>query len=151
MLQTSSVLARLRNDFPNITFKKDSNFLWSPENQTIHYSDSQNDALLIHEVAHALLDHKNYTRDINLLKMERDAWTYASTNLADRYQVVISPSVIDEMLDSYRNWMHERSLCPNCQSTGVQTARKTYTCVACESKWYVNEARSCELRRHLIK
>ena len=150
MPSTRSLLANLRRDFPDITFAEGSPFRWSPEQRTVYYADSRDGASLLHEVAHAQLAHTHYTRDIELLQMERDAWEYTA-RLTKQYNVAIDPDHIETMLDSYRDWLHARSICPSCQATGVQTDIKHYHCLACLATWKVNEARSCALRRYKVQ
>lgn len=108
-------------------------------------------ASLLHELAHAILDHKTYARDIELIELERDAWTHAQATLAPTYNIAIGTNQIEDALDTYRDWLHARSTCPNCQATGVQTERNAYKCLACLSKWRVNDARICALRRYKIR
>jgi lipopolysaccharide biosynthesis regulator YciM len=106
--------------------------------------------LLIHELAHALLNHKNYRRDIELIEMETAAW-HEAKQYGEKYNVEIKEDVIQDHLDTYRDWLHARSSCPNCLATGYQTKHLTYECPACTHSWKVNEARLCALRRYGIK
>lgn len=151
MLSITSLVNKLQEDYPNITFSEGADFYWSPSDNTVYY-DAGSDSLesLLHELAHGLLGHVSYTRDVQLLEMERDAWNHARTILASRYGVVISKEMMEYALDSYRDWLHARSICPSCQATGVQMQKDTYKCLACRSKWRVNEARVCALRRYKI-
>lgn len=148
---STTLLQALKKDFPDISFVKSDLFHWSPEKKTVYYRNTSDSASLMHEIAHASLGHAEYGYDIELLKMERDAWEYARSVLAKKYQVKISADQADMMLDTYRDWMHSRSLCPNCQATGIQSDKNRYTCLACTNSWKVNEARSCALRRYKIK
>lgn len=150
MPSTISLAAKLTEDFPSFRFTPGETFQWSPEESTIHYVESADPALLLHEVAHAILGHTSYVNDIDLLKMERDAWELASTVLAKKYDAHVSPEVREDMLDTYRGWLHSRSSCPGCRATGVQAAARLYTCLACKTTWRVNEARSCTLRRYVL-
>ena len=78
------------------------------------------------------------------------AWDKA-LQLAPEYDVAITDELIEESLDTYRDWLHSRSLCPHCNATGVQTATRHYQCLACHHAWRVNEARTCALRRYETK
>lgn len=151
MPSTTSLIDKLRHDFPRITFTASSTFHWSPDEQTIFYAEPIDAASLLHEVAHGVLSHTRYAYDIELLQMERDAWDYTLTTLAPRYATRIDRDQTEAMLDTYRDWLHDRSLCPTCDATGVQTAEHTYTCLSCRENWKVNEARSCALRRYKLK
>lgn len=152
MRSTSSLLNKLKVDYPDISFKPGDTFLWSPETKTVYYVHDKPDskALLLHEVSHGLLEHREYTRDIELLAMEAAAWEKAN-ELAKTYHFPISDTVAEEHLDTYRDWLHARSTCPECTATGYQTGRDTYSCPACNTDWRVNEARICELRRYKQK
>jgi len=147
MPKISSLAKTLAVTYPELSFKVSDDFRWSPDNTTIYYCDEAACELL-HETAHALLEHADYTRDIDLLKMERDAWTYAQQELAPRFNVEITDDGIEDALDSYREWLHARSRCPHCSQTGIQTEVKAYTCLGCDESWQTNDARRCALRRY---
>jgi hypothetical protein len=150
MPSTPSLLDKLRQDFPDIHLTPGDSFRWSPEERTVYYAGTDDTASLAHEVAHAALNHAAYTKDIDLIKMERDAWEYAVTTLAIQYGLEIADDTVQDALDTYRNWLHARSACPGCQATGLQTGMKTYACLACKAAWRVNEARACMLRRYTL-
>lgn len=141
---------RISEAYPDLHFVTSEEFRWSPNDQTIHYdeSDPQGDERLLHELAHALLGHSKYERDIELIALERDAWHHAKTVLALEFDASIDSNTIEDDLDTYRDWLHARSTCPNCRANGIQTATKEYTCVACQTIWRVNEAISCGLKRY---
>lgn len=151
MPSTSSLLKNLKKDLPAITFAPGDTFRWSPQEQAIYFANTTDAAALLHEVAHAALGHAKYAQDIELLQMERDAWHYTLTTLSQKYQVAINAEDIENMLDTYRDWLHDRSRCPSCEATGVQIEANRYSCLACHNSWRVNEARSCALRRYKIK
>lgn len=151
MPSTSSLVKQLSTAFPAITFQAGQDFTWSPTTKEIFYpSDSHDTARLLHELAHALLEHHRYDRDIQLLTMERDAWEFARAKLAPRYRVTVTEQDIQADLDTYRDWLHARSTCPHCSATGVQSDKNVYRCIACTTSWKVNEARFCQLRRRVI-
>lgn len=151
MPSTTSLATNLQNDFPAFVFTASDEFRWSPQDKTIFYDHTSDDtASLLHELSHALLDHTEYTKDIELIEMERDAWEYATSTLARKYNVTIGGDVVQNSLDTYRDWLHARSTCPQCKATGVQTKKNQYKCVMCGTKWRVNDARVCALRRYTI-
>ena len=85
-------LTKIKRDFPDITFKKGDVFSWSPKTQTVFYKNlrQKNDfAQLLHEIAHAKLQHESYQRDITLIDMERSAWEYAVDMLAPAYNLMV--------------------------------------------------------------
>ena len=151
MPSTTSLVKQLRRDFPDFTFSPGDRFYWSPKERAIYYDKTGDAVLLLHEVGHAMLSHANYRYDIELIKMEREAWDFTAATLAKKYIVEIADEKIEDMLDTYRNWLHDRSLCPHCKANGIQIAPSRYSCLACSSVWRVNEARSCALRRHTVK
>ncbi len=151
MPSMSSLNSKLKADYPTISFIEAEHFSWSPTTKTVSYSPTEPNAteLLLHELSHGLLDHHEYERDIQLLTMETAAWEQAK-KLSDNYGVSISEDVIQDHLDTYRDWMHARSTCPECKATGYQSGSVEYTCPACTHRWRVNEARLCGLKRFSI-
>lgn len=155
MESTTSLVKQLKNaNFatPNgkpISFSRGGGFYWSPKSTTVFYNSSNGSApeLLLHELGHALLGHGDYSKDIELIAMERDAWEQALLT-GKRFKVPIADDLVEEYLDSYRDWLHARSLCPYCAATGVQTAVRAYVCANCGGAWGVNEARTCALKRY---
>lgn len=152
MPSMSSLIQKLSTDYPAITFVEAEQFSWSPTSHTVSYSIKEVNAtsLLLHEVSHALLDHHEYQKDIQLLSMETAAWEKAK-ELAIPYKESISEDTIQDHLDTYRDWMHARSTCPECNATGFQSGKSEYTCPACTNTWRVNEARVCGLKRYKTK
>jgi hypothetical protein len=149
MQSTTSILKNLRSNYHQFTFKLGDDFHWSSPSNTIFYDNSSDNqyAFLFHELSHALLGHTNYSKDIELLSMERQAWELAS-QIAAKYQYSIDDYIIQTNLDSYRDWMHARSTCPGCKATGIQIDKRSYACPSCDQKWSVNDARTCALRRY---
>ncbi len=153
-MEKIGLLARLRADFPDLIFQNAHDFYWSPINATVFYKQIISDddrRTLLHELGHALLSHQNFTLDIDLIKMERDAWQYAQVHLAPTYEVSITDEHVEDALETYREWLHSRSRCPTCQMTGVQTGEKQYSCLGCSLRWKANDARRCSLRRYTKK
>lgn len=145
-----SLINRIQQDHPKLAFEVSDRFSWNPEDFTITYTTHYLPHKLLHEVAHSILNHTEYDRDIELLDMERVAWEKAA-QLGELYNIQVSIQAIEDALDTYRDWMHSRSICPVCSSTGIQNSTATYRCVSCYNLWRVNEARTCELRRYKIK
>lgn len=147
----TGLVETLRRDYPSLTFRASKEFLWIPQENIVEYSPSGDAAYLLHEIGHALLGHDSYAQDIELLSIERAAWTYATDHLARTYTVTISPDLVEESLDTYREWLHARSTCPHCNLNGIQSGPRLYRCVSCNATWSVNEARGCRLRRYAHK
>ena len=150
MQKMQSLTKKLSKNHPNISFKPGDTFSWSPAEATVYYRESSDDlALLLHEASHALLEHSAYSKDVELLAIERDAWE-KTREIAPVYGVHVDSGSIEEHLDSYRDWLHRRSTCPACGSNGIQTKQDTYRCLACDNLWRVNDARTCALRRYQL-
>lgn len=149
MPSITSLLPQLKTSYPQFQFTPADHAHWNPEDMTVYYNTASSPAELLHELSHALLGHKTYRRDIELIGIERDAWKYAR-QLAYTYNITITEEIIEDALDSYRDWLHQRSLCPECNATGLQSSRQTYRCLACRTVWRVNEAKLCALRRYKI-
>lgn len=142
------LIPKLSADFPQFTFTASDDFSWSPETKTVLYTPNEHaDALLLHELSHGLLDHTHYSRDVELLEIESAAWERAKL-LAPAYGITITDDIAEDHLDTYREWLHARSTCPNCTATGFQVSSNGYECPACTHRWRVNEARLCALRRY---
>jgi len=152
MPSTTSILTNLKNKYPQFIFKSNNNFYWSYLDNTIYYDENSPhmSIFLLHELSHALLGHNQYDYDIQLITMERQSWEHTIL-LAPSFDINIPDDLIQNTLDSYREWIHSRSTCPKCNATGLQIASNTYKCLACNDKWRVNEAKNCALRRYEIK
>ncbi len=154
MEKITSLLPKLRANAAKIphltglTLVPGEVFSWNHSACVITYDSQDEHAVehLLHEYGHALLNHADYTRDIQLIAMERDAWDEAQ-KVAAHLDVNIEQDIIESDLDSYRDWLHARSVCPNCNATGIQSGRNRYRCLACLQNWRVNDAKSCQLRR----
>ncbi len=151
MPSITPLINQLRSDYPQFIFKESPDSYWSHDEKTIYYNAGPDSvSLILHELAHGLLDHVDYKRDIELIAMEREAWDKAK-ELTDKYNLVIDNNFIQSNLDTYRDWLHARSTCPKCNATGMQTKPNIYSCLACNHKWTVNEARTCALKRYSKK
>ena len=63
----------------HLTLVQGEMFRWNHRACAIHYNPANSHACerLIHEYGHALLNHTGYSRDIELIAMERAAWQEA--------------------------------------------------------------------------
>ncbi len=142
----------LQPELKHLTLKQGEVFGWDHTACAITYAPHAPDteAYFLHECGHALLGHCGHPHDVELISMERAAWDKAH-ELGAQYGVTIDAALIESSLDTYRDWLHARSLCPLCSATGVQTATHGYRCLACAHEWRSNDARTCSLRRYRIK
>ncbi len=148
-----TLLAKLEKDFPELTFEAGTEFCWSPKTQCItYYADPDDETVaawsLLHEVAHADLGHNRYGSDFELLHMEAAAWHQAA-KLAEKYGYEISSDHIQDCLDTYRDWLHQRSTCPRCGTTSLQATARKYQCHNCSTSWTVTASRFCRPYRRL--
>jgi len=144
-----TTLNRLRAMFPELRFTAGEQFCWSPETQEVFYKKTprheadENHATwsLLHETGHALLDHRGYRADIELLRLEGDAWQRAR-ELATELEIVIDEQHIEDCLDSYRDWLYKRSICPTCGNKSLQQGDFAhYRCFNCHTTWRVTASR----------
>lgn len=149
------LVKQLAIDHSEIKFKADDDFYWSPSSQTLFYKDNDQSLesrhLLLHELAHAKLRHEGYFYDNELVKLELAAWEYSRQSFYPKYCDKFDQDLADRYLDYYRNWLYERSLCPNCQSTGQQTQDLIYHCPICGQRWQSNSAKFTQLKRRKLK
>ena len=142
-----AVLARLVSDYPEIQVSEGARFTWSPEKQQVIYRNSEHNTnlgifSLLHEFGHALLSHKKFTHDIELLQLEVAAWEKAR-ELAQHYRITLDEDHIQDCLDTYRDWLHLRSTCPSCYARSLQAAENCYHCFNCGTQWNVTRSRLC--------
>lgn len=141
------LIKRLREDFPDILFESGKDNLWLPDERKIIFC-SGDDIGLLHELGHALCNHFEFSQDIELIHAERDAWDKA-IELGERYEINIDKKRVESALDWYRDWLHNRSLCPKCSQNGVQDQDNLdYFCINCDTKWQANDARKTGLKRY---
>lgn len=126
-------LRRLKDDFPEFRFVSGDKFAFRPP-KTIVLGPSEPfyELLTLHEVSHAILKHKTFRMDVERLKMENEAWRKAR-ELAAKYNVEVNEELIQEELDTYRDWLHTKSKCKKCGLTCYQTPDGIYHCPRCEN------------------
>ena len=144
-LMDNGLVARLQNDYPMFRFAPSDKARWSPAEQKIYYADDNTQTL--HELGHAILRHREYRQDIELLQIEREAWNVAM-ELAPTYGLNIDDNIVEQALDTYRDWLHQRSLCPRCGQTGVQSINTlSYSCPNCQHTWRATAGKNTRLKR----
>lgn len=142
-----TLVKHLKKDFPTLAFAPSNTFAWSPKSNSILYIDGARDEKiahwsLLHEVGHALLEHNSFESDFELLLLEVEAWEKAK-KLAAKYEVLIDDEHIQNCLDTYRDWLYQRSTCPSCTATSMQANKHTYICINCDTSWQVSGSRLC--------
>lgn len=139
------LLDTLRARFPELRFTAGQRFSWSPQTGEVIYKRGASGEharwSLLHETGHALLDHHSYGLDFELLCMEVDAWQQAKTLAAD-VGIAIDENHIQDCLDTYRDWLYRRSICPDCGTKCLQTDNaEHYRCHNCHASWRVSANR----------
>jgi len=140
-----TLIRKLEARFPDLKFSAGEQFYWSPVSAQIFYkSDAKGeeaDWSLLHETGHALLDHHDYQADIELLRLEVAAWQKAEELAAD-FNMKIDPEHIQDCLDTYRDWLYKRSICPDCSARCLQQGDFLhYRCFNCHKIWRVTNNR----------
>ena len=142
--KSKDFISRLAKDYPQFKFASGSQDNWSPRTKTITYNASKPAKDLqcgvLHELAHALLGHANYTNDFELVNLESEAWELAS-KMSKKYNIKINDDHIQNCLDTYRDWLHRRSACPACGMHVLQKDATNYHCFNCQSDWHVSNGR----------
>lgn len=142
------------DNFPDQTFVAGRIFLWSPNTRTIIYDErrlnTNNGKLaLLHEIGHARLGHRIYNYDMELLRMEMEAWDVAR-ELAPKLDISIDEDHITATIASYDEWLSKRATCPDCNNFSLQRGRDSYGCFACGAKWVVNWRKDRRVKRTII-
>ena len=148
------LIEQIITDYPHIDFKAGKRFAWSPANSVVWYEkkklgDLQGLLALLHEVSHALLQHKEFENDMELMNYEVSAWKNARI-LADKYSIDVSDEYIDDCLESYRDWLYKRSTCVECGTNSLQDTSGAYVCHICGTKWKVPNSQLCRVQRRKI-
>jgi hypothetical protein len=139
------IVHKLQQLYPSISFVKGDDASWSAEQQMVTYVDSTTGNAVwttLHEVGHALLHHSSYESDMDLLNKEVEAWRQAKT-LGQKFGIIIDSDHIQQCLDTYRDWLHKRSVCPHCGSNGLEHPKSLYYCLNCQNTWKVGNDRFC--------
>ena len=128
---------KISEQYPNLRLKQGKKFTFRPP-RTIFYEEkgtglslNEYKLSLLHELGHALLKHRNFPTDAERVKMERAAWERAR-ELCTECSVDYEEEWVEEHLDTYRDWLHQKSLCPVCGLTRYQTMDGEYHCSFCD-------------------
>lgn len=150
-----ALITKLQARFPQLQFTSGKQFCWSPETGEIFYKSSSSDDAgqwaLLHETGHALLEHRSYKADFELLRLEVAAWERAKALAAD-LGIAIDEDHIQDCLDTYRDWLYKRSICPTCTTKSLQQGDFVhYRCFNCHTEWRVTASRFCRAYRSTKK
>ncbi len=150
-----TLIDQLSARHPGLSFVAGKQFCWAPETSEIFYKQDatgeQASWSLLHETGHALLDHKTYQADFELIRLEVAAWEKAR-ELAVELSVEIDEDHIQDCLDTYRDWLYKRSICPKCSTKSIQQSDFAhYRCFNCQTTWRVTASRFCRAYRSTKK
>ncbi len=142
-----AVVNKLKNIIPDIKFVNGQSFRWSPATQTITYPPNFKDRTvaiwsLLHETGHAILHHRDYSSDVELLLLEVNAWGKAK-EIGHKLHINIDENHVQDCIDTYRDWLHQRGTCPRCGVVSLQINSHTYRCHNCACEWHVTTSRFC--------
>ncbi|HEY1646179.1 MAG TPA: hypothetical protein VGF75_07520 [Candidatus Saccharimonadales bacterium] len=145
------LLNDLKETFPKLRFHEADRFYWSPHTKEIFYNQKAKGRVdewsLLHEVGHALLEHSHYDADFMLVRLEIEAWQKAK-DIAGIFGMSIDENHIQDCLDTYRDWLYKRSICPNCSNKSFQQSDFShYRCFNCHKQWRVTTSRFCRTYR----
>lgn len=145
------MLEKLRVRYPELRFVAGERYCWSPTTHEVIYDKTRRGKTanwsLLHETGHALLDHQSYLADFELLQIEMAAWQKAR-QIASEFDIVIDEDHIQDCLDTYRDWLYKRSICPHCSTRALQQNDYVhYRCFNCHTTWRVTPSRFCRAYR----
>lgn len=138
-----SFLVYLQSTYPEFTFQLGQRFTFRPPHtiilEPLTTPPQPNYALLtLHELSHALCKHKDYQTNLKRLKIEVEAWEYAKNLLKlhpewlKTYPLKWDEDFVQAQLDTYRDWLHQKSTCHTCHLTRFQAQNGTYYCPHCD-------------------
>lgn len=126
----ATFLAKIKSDFPSLKFIDGKRFTFRPPRTIVVEPDGEA-LLLLHEIGHALIGEYDFKTEVGRLKIEVVAWEKAR-ELADSYKIAIDEDLIEGELDTYRDFLHQKSRCPDCGLTRFQTPDGTFYCPKCD-------------------
>lgn len=147
-------IKQIQSDFEHLTFAPADSFYFSAKHETIFFepkiAKTQNGFIqLLHEISHALCRHHHYESGIQLLKMESEAWAKAK-QIAKEYDIEIPEDLIEQCLNTYRDWLHLRSTCPECSLISTEIEPYLYRCFNCATQWSVPLDQRTRRYRHRL-
>ena len=147
----NELVSKIRLSYPKLKFTASDSFYWSPETKEVFYIQDSHGKVstwsLLHEVGHGILGHSNYDADFMLLRLEIEAWEKAK-EIASKFGITIDENHIQDCLDTYRDWLYKRSVCPKCSNKTLQQSDfKHYRCFNCHMQWRVTTSRFCRTYR----
>lgn len=149
------IITKVAQLYPGTTFTAGKEFCWSFNALTITYPTTSMPrelfiASLCHELGHAECSHSTFSSDVHLMQLEKQAWAEAAVIAQKVFDVTIPDTHIEKCLDTYRDWLYTRAVCPACKQCGVQFLSNKYRCIFCNTAWLVNQSRLCNVIKKRI-
>ena len=129
-------LELLRAEFPEVRWVWGRRFSWRPP-RTVQLGPAQPHYVLLalHELGHCLEGHQEFKTEIGRLQLERAAWERARRVWRElqleKQGIAWDEDFVEAQLDTYRDWLHARSRCPECGTTRFQTRDGAFHCPFC--------------------
>ena len=135
-------------------FQLSDSYRWDPFTKTINYVSTPGNinkgiSTFLHEIGHGLLDHQIFEYDIDLIKIEMEAWLLAS-ELAAEHGAIFDEDCAQDCIESYRVWISERSKCLECEQVALEQAPQEYSCFNCSTSWKVSKQQLCQIQRRRL-
>jgi hypothetical protein len=139
------LITDMSEKYKEISFAPGDHFYWSPESKTVFYNSKGKGKTakwsLLHETGHGLLGHMTFYSDLELIRLEIEAWEKAK-ELGKQFKVRVDEEHIQNCLDTYREWLYKRSICPTCSAKCLQLNDFIhYRCFNCHEVWRVSPNR----------
>lgn len=126
-------LGRVKGAYPQFCFKAGRKFMFRPR-RTIIYEEIAGEEfklLLLHELGHATLGHFSFKTAVERLAKERDAWE-KTRELAEGFGVEFDEEMAQGNLDTYREFLHQKTLCPECGLSTLEIGTEKLFCPGCQ-------------------
>ena len=137
--QKTDFLNELKSEFGQFNFIPGKRFKWKYPKSVYFEENSAYPfeyfaILTLHELGHGLCKHKDYKTDVERLRIESEAWQRAKTLISEHknWGLKYDEDFVENELDSYRDWLHQKSLCKTCGLTRYQTEDGVYHCPQCD-------------------
>ncbi|MBR3324210.1 hypothetical protein IKG24_01580 [Candidatus Saccharibacteria bacterium] len=130
----ATFLAKVKADYPDIRFITGKRFTFRPPRTVViteNFDPRSDSLLLLHEIGHALCGRWTFRTEVERLKIEVLAWEEAK-KLATSYKIAIDEELIEDELNTYRDFLHQKSRCHSCGLTRFQTPDGVFHCPKCD-------------------